>query len=1056
MFRSRRLSRQPEKPVNLGALAAASAIGNAMSGNGRTVDANKIPQYNTNDPYSRRSSGIYGSNLSVDRTSSMRLNSLSKKEKSPSVRHENRKRNNQNSSRNNSLTNNKLHTRKSVDSLPRSSSMPNSQQKNNITSESTLRKQKRISSVTSSVRYNSIDSVNSINSNDTRTNSINNNKHNRRRTSKASDVDVKKTFQEFGGGQVPNVLTRSTSMMIKKYIPGPNGLVAVNVEVPVEQPVTSKVLRRSVSTANLVSNSRERALTSKTSTQSLKETTKMSSRSSSLSSLSSSKSLKKTAPKEYTMKYDSPNDRRTSSLSSQNSHSPVSKNLKALNESHEMHSFTTRQHKTFSDDVSQPLMESALEEETEIELENDTTRFSVKPSFDKTNSINHPIIDQSEMNSVAESSTPSKISLGKIEIESSLKSKNKFEDNSNYLFRQEIQNTKEDNNNRDIKRDSISTVEDDLSPKRKEMRRLISDSILLEESMNDTNSELSTLEKNNSSKSESDFNNQSDIQNNIDDNNSTGIAPIDKRISRISVTSSDYASLNDEKKEILKLFDDFNNGAQESDVEDENVKEVEEDKLEYLDLNSVTSTLEDRKSLSSSQDRENTIIIEGNGKESNTEQAGQDKKAEETEHEEPYDVSSAAVNENYHTSYLDTYDTSTDSNRDSNLIAIDNISIGDKSEEIIPSREEEPKKETSKLAKNIRESSPFFKPDVKAGELTSVAASSKKNKRNSKISPIKSAMKKNTSNLNLVLNYNDNPSAANQAYLSLTTAENTRLNSGLTSSENVLRKPATLKSNRNSKIINYPRSQSINSDINGLKTKNDPQINIDRYSKSNINSNYQASQSEQDNIPKRHPGRKQKKTVTGTRQPIQKQSNRMSMQAANTQLYPNEPAPKRSSFEKQRNIDSKMGFKSMSLRDRLENEQGSEQQSHQHSALADIAANGWKSRFVDSDDDDSDFMGILNAPKPLYMEAGTMDRSLSEVNSQKISNKKSKLSLRSASMVDKVSGPATNVQPFEKQPTRMTMSSQSLQKNNDEYQSTPEKKTFGTKLKKLFGRKKDK
>ena len=89
-------------------------------------------------------------------------------------------------------------------------------------------------------------------------------------------------------------------------------------------------------------------------------------------------------------------------------------------------------------------------------------------------------------------------------------------------------------------------------------------------------------------------------------------------------------------------------------------------------------------------------------------------------------------------------------------------------------------------------------------------------------------------------------------------------------------------------------------------------------------------------------------------------------------LYPKEPIPKKSSFEKLRNGEVHLGFKKMSLRDEImqDGDDANEQQVTRPSQAAEDEANevtglfkstGWTSRFQDSDSDD-EFMQKISKP----------------------------------------------------------------------------------------------
>jgi len=292
------------------------------------------------------------------------------------------------------------------------------------------------------------------------------------------------------------------------------------------------------------------------------------------------------------------------------------------------------------------------------------------------------------------------------------------------------------------------------------------------------------------------------------------------------------------------------------------------------------------------------------------------------------------------------------------------------------------------------------------------------------VTPIKSALKNNPNARSNSSSVYSDYSPAEGAYLSLTTAENTRLNANI---------PETFtppKRQNTSKRYTRPRSmvarvnQRSSSPTPKEKTRLNRNSTIERHSSQIRNSQMNAYSNE--HITKstlstsqsvkaaslainpsnkiQHPmkendknskagttvkNRKETNGVTSNEDPtIRKvtRNNRTSKiattsAAANNRidptmvgvLYPREPPQKKSSFEKLRTNDAHLGFKKMSLRDesimkdnQQENNKGELLQDgevEENNIVSNLLkSGGWTSRFQDSDDDD-DFSEKLSGSK---------------------------------------------------------------------------------------------
>ncbi|AGO10419.1 AaceriABL037Cp [[Ashbya] aceris (nom. inval.)] len=234
---------------------------------------------------------------------------------------------------------------------------------------------------------------------------------------------------------------------------------------------------------------------------------------------------------------------------------------------------------------------------------------------------------------------------------------------------------------------------------------------------------------------------------------------------------------------------------------------------------------------------------------------------------------------------------------------------------------------------------------LKEPEETEVASSTSYNDRlkiGKSPSPIKSAMKNSPSAG--ASKYSDStldsPSAADGAYLSLTTAENTRLNAQL--SDEKMRKSSALRQPKKRVSVHSPKTTSATP--------------ADRSSK--VLRQFSAPKP-QNRTPITN------KNTTGEKQPQSPASSKTKQKKVDPSvLYPREPPKKKSSFERERPQHKNLGFKNQSLRSEASNEfmyeaeleRELQQYPGQHvghetpkKALLSVTAEGWKSRFSDSD-----------------------------------------------------------------------------------------------------------
>ncbi|SCU89784.1 LANO_0D06392g1_1 [Lachancea nothofagi CBS 11611] len=337
-------------------------------------------------------------------------------------------------------------------------------------------------------------------------------------------------------------------------------------------------------------------------------------------------------------------------------------------------------------------------------------------------------------------------------------------------------------------------------------------------------------------------------------------------------------------------------------------------------------------------------------------------------------------------------------------------------------------------------------------------------------SPMKSALKKTVSKNAAKSKFSDDRnSTAHDAYISLATAENTRLNAQL-SNEQSKRQPPVQKVRPSSMINGDSRFQKEGPTTNKPKHRS-----------------MQAPLRGEVQPPVRSSRRPDSVRKTKTTKP---QGTVKTSQPRNdkSMFYPPEPPQKRSSFEKVRPDQSHMGFKKLSLRDSMAEEiddqglSGNNPQPEtfvsrkgqaplaQNSHQTPLSTGGnWSSRFQDSDSEDEvpsysapqphaskptgksgpfSFKGkkenTFQPPQPKFAQSSTAPNSNHNTPNKKIST----LSLRSASTMSNNSPAKTG-----NNLNNRFFSEQLPAAGPEHEEATKKKKSFGKKLKKLFGRK---
>ncbi|SCV01501.1 LAME_0G16600g1_1 [Lachancea meyersii CBS 8951] len=332
-------------------------------------------------------------------------------------------------------------------------------------------------------------------------------------------------------------------------------------------------------------------------------------------------------------------------------------------------------------------------------------------------------------------------------------------------------------------------------------------------------------------------------------------------------------------------------------------------------------------------------------------------------------------------------------------------------------------------------------------------------------SPMKSALKQSLNNNSGNGTYSqDSNSTAHDAYVSLATAQNTRLNAQL-SNEPPQRQPS----------VRRTRPQSMTNGNSRVPKKEDATRQKHRSVQALPKSDIQP------------PARSRMRPDSSSKKPVTKPGSHAKQQSRNDPsiFYPPEPPQKRSSFERVRPDQTHTGFKKLSLRDSMADgpsdtmpagkmdistpTKGKNPPASLSQQAPLSSGEKWSSRFQDSDSEDEggpmpapqqnathstgksgvfSFKNkkdsLFEPPQPRYAQSATAPNSKHNTPNKKFSS----LSLRSVSS-------SGNAMPAK---TGNTLSNRFLSEQlpsggsgNDE---PVKKKSFGKKLKKLFGRKK--
>lgn len=1150
MYRRQSVYNNPQDAVNSSALAAASALGRALSPDGREVDHTKIPFYNSPS----RSASMANLNRSSSAT-------------------------NRHGSHSNSIT--------------RRNSMY-------VSTNEVSHRQERKKIIVPSFKKTTTNS-------DRRTASLpsyNNGKRNRNKVSTVEARNVQNTFQEFGGPQTTTINSNfinsiSNRQTIKKYIPGPNGLIAIDV------PVDDDIRRRqrgshSLTTAYLdIRNPHGNNNSSRRSNSGLHNhsdlthpriRTRVSS--DSLTNRSSSSSSRSSNNKTTSSINNNPHQkmhltlnkqRSTSSLMSKRIQSENSSNITSGSVKHTktnvantklIHHKETRSKNRLSasilqpneknvkkkETVSLPMIESSMPEETELELELDSGNVesrTLKP-------LNTP--SKIELNELIEETIELEEKLNEdFILDDKLKSPNNSDgitNEQNILLDTtigseqtngnemtlDINNTNPQiNNNNDNYIEDLDSIQKDDVSQAKEIKSttIHNDNHIRDEGIEKSSNELLPV-SNKFDVSSSFFEEEGTIDYEVENVN------IEKSEEDISRTLSNDKSFNKENnvyenKDVDLLGNKVNKN------KDKVVNEQQHDNLP-ITATLVSDELQQKQVEDLGLQMTSNPYLDGVQVTENVRDGSSDYvSTEEYPHDNTPDLlvppprSSKRHKEGVH-SVTDTLqdvmaDTSTitghssgqledlfnssepqqnsghHQNKENILIKKNRTTMADYLRSANPYLNKT-NNVTVKKQSNVNKKGTHSTPKKKTTESSSLSSPSKKP--NTKYSmpsldlkppprlgqnttPIKSALKKTQSYNSDNSAYNDNP--ANDAYISLTTAENTRLNARMSNENLVSRKISVRKVKRPQSMVTQvaQKSQSPSSKDNKKKSSA-----IARHSSVVGNS----------------------RTID-TSKVVKRQSKIKSTEAVNTHedlvstkvkelvqdprmssiLYPIEPIPKKSSFEKLRPERDHLGFKSLSLRTGLANEaeyeqyntsnkfyqnkvdasypinkQQRTQQSQPLTATIEYGpSSGWTSRFQDSDSDDdytspqykyskSNGIGSSSSPKVsssskvkgngflLFKNKKHHDlqkplhKPSHETSNFLNNNASDKIATRTTSTTDQLT---LNNKSGLKAPQQRIFSEPQLNgvQKIDDYQhieGDDHKKAhkFGNKLKKLFGRKK--
>lgn len=1150
MYKRQSVYRNPQESVSSNALAAASTLGKAMSPNGREVDHSKIPFYNAPSKIA--------SMTNLSRTSSM--------------------------------------TKKSSPSPGRRSSMYVSSTTTESKEQNKQKKRIIVRSPSLQQKHNSISR---------RASSLPSDRHHSITSNKSMERDAQHTFQEFGGPQSmsPNSFNSQPIRTMKKYIPGPHGLIAVEV------PIDDDMKRRQRGSYSLTSNhhylkrssSVNQHLRNRVSSDNLN---RGSQRTSSIHNSSSHKPSTNTTTNTTTTTTTTITKRRIPSSTNSNnktnipkskSHQNVtSKQTKKSPQPTRIHretkpestthvarslpsaTTTTTTHRALHKPPREPvpMIESSMPEETELELENEQLVTEQETS------------SKIELNELLEENIELAEQLhNNVSIASSIGQESHQEPEHNQTFDSIIVtppvHTESDHTTDSFVKDNDDKSESSVQPyesKESDEERLLEKETLGTHVNKILQVENENFARANRSVTSSFYDDDEGVGNDsfntdvshvseleYDDHQDNDVDRTEEQIQPIVLSDKSFAS-NNENTTVEDVIPKNNETGDYGETED---KEGKEDKMESVEnilenhLEKLTPEMEkkemealglqlvDNPYLNDEGDDSQLEEIRDGSSDYVTTEEDHVKTPEEPTHPIPPPMSPKRHREGVHPVNNNTHDkeqglatiskNTVDSidkpqhitspkNTDSTSSHVNSrITMADYLRSANPylnKKDEKPQKPPSKQTTKIVQSTPAKKkttsPVKKTNPIkspikspTKIVASHQDLKPPLKLSqggtPIKSALKKTRSNSSGNSPYDH--TSTNSAYLSLTTAENTRLNAQMSMENLVPRKGSIKKFKRPQSMVTQPTQRTSAPVAKEIKKK-PAAAPVERKPSTLRNSRTENKASparRQSKIERSRPAQNRESLIENTAKQMAQDSRMSSI------LYPVEQIPKKSSFEKLRPEADHMGFKSLSLRGGITNEIEYEQNSmsnkfRQSEAAPSYPINqqqrtqqmqpltasmgpgsgtaGWTSRFQDSDSDDDFFppsnnngggrgiSGSMNGASPSKSKGNgfSLFRSKKHYDSQEnpqqqqyqqsqqyapvsspLGTKFSKTSLRTASAVEQsplhAKSGLGSQQRIHSDP-QPASAYRSGSNNNGDGDDHKKSNKFGTKLKKIFGRKK--
>lgn len=999
VYRSSSVSYSTEN-FNNDAMAAANALGKALVNNGRHVDRTKLPVYNSPQlTYSTSNLNKTGNAVNLNK----RYSSL-------------------NSSNNNNTNNNHSNLEKSIDTNRLKVRISNKENITNTThNPNPIPKKKTLKRTTSQI----------INR---RTSSLPNNRHSLTSDNKLLNItykqqlEAKRTFQEFGGKQTVsksnnfphtnlNVNSNNKQKFIKKYIPGPNGLMAVQVPVEEIERRNSLIERRNSlrfnSLNSLKSNTSNNSSNSYNGHIGSKNTLKNSFKRHSLVESSKFNNLKK---KPINKKHfnDSSSNLNSTSYRQQQLNNETNTDNSTINTSPINN---TNINKSPIKDSQQPLIESLVEEETELELKLDHANINMNADMNndniKDNNNNNYNNNHDQMlNDLLKENVISENKLSESDKEF-------FEDVEELESQQKEDKHKEQQNKESGKKDSGKKVELKAEEGAKEE---VKEGVINEPL---TKPELLLTHKD----SASSYVTTQDIS--------------DLEMDEKEVNSVDEDLSDEKEQDVIGTTDkisDENFATEENEIETDSKQDNKASNSSHNPFvvppknPKRTSSLNYKKMI----DNDTLIINEktDDTQNENNDQTGNNDavlNVQSTENENELDHTKNKSNMASYLRSMNPYlinQNDTNKNEHSNDELVNNNNSAKRIDSSATKKIMTPNK--SKTTKSVPAKASTIKSTPKSASAKSVSAKStpmdkiinnnntidkdvdhlkppKKSSslKNNNKTPIKSALKKtprikysqhDSTSSSPYSNIKNSPTTAEGAYLKLTTAENTRLNAQL-SSENLLRKKPTKRIVRSQSMMNHNTSnQSANNKLQNNKSTATNAVNGKNISAKTNNSNAATStnvkrfsqipKSKSTNLAKRSSQvpKNDKRSTSEVQKTAKQMANDPNLASI---LFPVEPPQRKSSFEKLRTKEDHLGFKNLSLRqdimaDELYGQSNMNNNFHNQPSMKQSNASsssqrrnsnssygneqnagflsGFSSRFQDSDDED----GFLPPPTPNY------------------------------------------------------------------------------------------